>query len=274
MARKVSDVHHEAMKQNVMKEDFGWEIPVESVPLPSRGILYSPDSTLYNRETIPIRAMTAHEEDILTSQALIKEGTVINRLIKSCVTDKSFEIDDMTIGDRNALMVSVRITGYGPDYNLVTTCASCSHVNNITANLADLGIKRLTIKPVAEGKNEFEYTLPVTKKKVTFKFLTLKDELDRTAANKNEQAAFGVKLERNVTSYLKYTLVSVGGVTDKNKLHHFVTYMPAFDSKALRKFINDNEPGVDMGTSYDCEKCSHHNEFNLPVTSEFFWPST
>jgi hypothetical protein len=274
MSRKESNVHEQVMKQNIMKEEFGWEIPVESVPLPSRGILYSPDSTLFNREIVPIKAMTAHEEDILTSQAFIKEGTVINQLIKSCVTDKSFDVDDMTIGDRNALMIAIRITGYGPDYNVNTSCENCSHVNNVTVNLSDLGIKRLSIKPVKDGKNEFEFALPVTKKKVTFKFLTLKDESDRTISNRNEQAAFGVKLEKNVTSYLKYTLLSVGGVTDKSKLHHFVTYMPAFDSKALRKFINDNEPGMDMGAHYDCEKCTHRNGFNLPITSEFFWPST
>ena len=82
------------------------------------------------------------------------------------------------------------------------------------------------------------------------------------------------KLERNVTSYLKYTLQSVDGITDKSKIHHFVTYMPAYDSKTLRNFINEHEPGMDMGAHCVCEKCGHNNEFTLPITSEFFWPST
>lgn len=257
-----------------MKDDFGWEIPVESVPLPSRGLIYSPDSTLFNREVIPIRAMTAHEEDILTSQAFIKEGSVINHLIRSCITDKSFDTDDMTVGDRNALMVAIRVTGYGPEYNVAVSCESCNHTNNVAASLADLGIKRLKIKPIEDGKNEFEFQLPVTKKKVTFRFLTVKDEADRTAANRNRQGALNTKLEKNVTSYLNYAIVSVDGITDKNKIHHFVKYMPAFDSKALRKYINDNEPGMDMSSQYNCEKCTYQNTFNLPITSEFFWPST
>ena len=51
---------------NVMKDEFGWEVPVESVPLPSRGVIYSPDSLIYNTETLQIKAMTAREEDILS----------------------------------------------------------------------------------------------------------------------------------------------------------------------------------------------------------------
>ena len=64
-------------KRNVMQEDFGYEIPVESVPLPSRGICYSEENPLSMAETVDIRSMTAKDEDILTSRALIKKGTVI-----------------------------------------------------------------------------------------------------------------------------------------------------------------------------------------------------
>ena len=103
--------------RNVMKDDFGMEVPVESVPLPSRGLIYPVDSSSHNRETIEIKAMTAREEDILTSRALIKKGTVITQLIKSCVVDKSINVESMISGDRNALMTAIRITGYGSDYN-------------------------------------------------------------------------------------------------------------------------------------------------------------
>ncbi len=99
--------------KDILKEDFNWEVPVETVPLPSLGKLYDPDSTIYMRETVDIKAMTAEEEDILTSTALIRKGETIGRLIESCVVDKSFNPDDLLIGDRNALMVAIRITGYG-----------------------------------------------------------------------------------------------------------------------------------------------------------------
>ena len=98
---------------NVMKDEFGWEVPIESVPLPSKGLIYTPDSVLYNTETLQIKAMTAREEDILTSQAFVKEGTVVENLIKSCLTDKSIDVNSLISGDRNALMESSTSVYYG-----------------------------------------------------------------------------------------------------------------------------------------------------------------
>ena len=66
-----------------MKDDFGWEVPVELVPIPSKGVIYSPETSLFNKESVKIKAMTAREEDILSSQALIKEGTVLEHLVRS-----------------------------------------------------------------------------------------------------------------------------------------------------------------------------------------------
>ena len=80
--------------RNVMKDDFDYEIPIETVPLPSNGRLYAPESGLYGKETLDVRAMTAKEEDILTSRALIKKGTVITELIKSCLVDKSLQVNE------------------------------------------------------------------------------------------------------------------------------------------------------------------------------------
>ena len=109
---------HQAQQQgfstrNVMKDDFGMEVPVESVPLPSEGKIYPVDSSSHNRTHIEIKAMTAKEEDILTSRALIKKGTVISELLKSCMVDKSIRVDQLISGDRNALMTAIRVTGYG-----------------------------------------------------------------------------------------------------------------------------------------------------------------
>jgi len=274
MSEVIDSNSRHILKQNILKEDFNWEIPVESVPLPSKGMLYSPDTTLYNRETIPIKAMTAHEEDILSSQALIKEGIVIKSLINSCVTDRTFNVDELILGDRNALMIAIRVTGYGPDYKLVSSCLQCEHRNNININFGEIPINRLKINPVEDGKNEFEYTLPVTKKKVTFKFMTIKDERDKTLANKNVKNVLNTKIERNVTSFLNYSILSIDGIRDKNKIHHFIKYMPALDSKKLREFIKKNEPGMDMNHNYICQNCNYSNDLIIPLTSEFFWPST
>jgi len=262
-----------APTKNVMKEDFGWEIPVETVPLPSKGIIYSPDSTLYNRETLQIKAMTAQEEDILASQAYIKEGTVVLNLIKSCISDKSIDVDSLIAGDRNALMVSIRITGYGPEYNVGHTCVNCGKSNQVIADLSQLSIKRLKEPPTKLGENIFSFKLPVTGKTVDFKFLDGYDKKE-IAIKEKRLKGMGIYREQPVTSYLENVIVSIDGVTDKNKITHFVKNMPARDSKKLRDHIQDLEPGIDMSWKYICESCNSENNFNIPVTPEFFWPST
>ena len=110
---------------NVMKDDFGFEVPVESVPLPSKGTVYDADNPLHGKETLEIKAMTAKDEDILTSRALIKKGTVITHLLKSCLIDKTINPEHMLSGDRNAIMTALRVTGYGPEYTVEVDCPAC-----------------------------------------------------------------------------------------------------------------------------------------------------
>jgi hypothetical protein len=262
------------MRQNVMKDEFGWEVPVEAIPLPSRGSIYDPDSLLHNTETLKIKSMTAHEEDILASPAFHKEGTVMSHLISSCLVDKQIDPDDMILGDRISLMVGIRVTGYGPIYNASAPCSNCGTVNKFEADLSTLGINRLKIKPVQEGRNEFEFVLPVTKKKVTFKYLTGRDERNRAQTAKNRARVLGSKIENNVTSYLENVILSVDGVTDPLKIKHFIKNMPAFDSRKIRNFILSNEPGIDMTHKMTCQNCGTQNDVSLPITTEFFWPST
>ena len=141
---------------NVARDDFGIDIPVESVPLPSRGVVYPSNSALFDKETLDIKPMTAKEEDILMSRAYIKNGTVITKLLESCLVDKSIDVDALISGDRNALLIALRITGYGADYELELSCPECGKTNKATFDLSGLSIKRLGVDPVESGVNEFE----------------------------------------------------------------------------------------------------------------------
>lgn len=258
--------------KNVMRDDFGFEVPIESVPLPSLGIIYPVGTSLYNAQTVDIRAMTAKEEDILTSRALIKKGTVISHLLRSCVVDKTIDIDGMITGDRNAVMTALRITGYGADYTCEVDCPACGEENKQAFNLGELPIKNLKISPVQEGENMFEFMLPVTKKVVVFKFLTGKDEIDMSLEAERRKKKLGVESDNFVTTRLQYAILSVGDVKDRNKLNQFVRSMPAGDSRALRMFMDENEPGVEMKSWLTCSSCGEESEVRLPMGASFFWP--
>ena len=259
--------------RNIMQEDFGFEVPVETVPLPSRGVTYPADSPMHGKETIMIRAMTAREEDILTSKALIKKGTVISELLKSCVAEDGFDPDAALTGDRNALMVALRVTGYGAEYKVEVDCPACGQRGKQNFNLAELPIKRLAIDPVSIGANLFECELPVTKKKVRWKFLTGKEEREITQMSERRKKQ-GQLNDNLVTTRLTYSLVSVDDITDKTKIGFFIRNMPARDSLFLRKHIDNNEPGIEMKAWMDCHSCLETSEVKLPLGASFFWPES
>ena len=259
--------------RNVLKDDFGLDIPVQSVPLPSRGVIYPVDSGMHGKDEVAIKAMTAREEDILTSRALIKKGTVITELLNSAIVDEGFDPDVLLSGDRNALMTALRVTGYGTDYKVEVDCPACGARTKQQFNLAELPIQRLEIEPVAPGANLFEVELPMTKKKVRFKFLTGADERDISVMNDRKKKQ-GVKVDNLVTTRLTYSIVSVEGITDKAKIGFFIRGMPAGDSLFLRKYIDKNEPGIEMKSWMDCTSCFETSEVRLPMGAAFFWPDT
>lgn len=247
------------------------DVPVESVPLPSSGIVYPTDGVLHGRLTVDIRSMTAREEDILTSRALLKKGTVITELLKSCLMDKSIDVRSLLSGDRNAIMVALRITGYGAEYVAEVACPSCSETSKQEFDLSALPIKRLGISPVADGLNEFEFKLPVSGARVTFRFLTGSDEEEITLAQERKKK-LGNQVDNLVTTKLTYCLLSVNEKRDRSYISNFVRNMPARDSLMLRRYIDDNEPGIDMKGWINCNSCGHSEEVAMPMGASFFWP--
>ena len=258
---------------NVMRDDFGFEVPVESVPLPSKGVIYSEGGSLFGKDTVDIKPMTAKEEDILTSRAYIKNGTVLTKLLSSCIIDKSVNPDKLISGDRNALLVSLRITGYGAEYDVEVDCPECSTKSKQSFDLSQLEIKRLEVEPITIGQNLFEVKLPVTKKNVRVKFLTGEDERDMMITSERRKKS-GMKVESMITDRLSRSIVSVDGITDRNKLSFFVKNLPARDSLSLRRFLDKHEPGIIMKSWMNCPHCHEQSEVGLPMGAAFFWPDT
>lgn len=145
-----------------------FKLPTEIVDLPSKGLLYPKNNPLSSGQ-IEMKYMTAKEEDILTNQAYIADGTVFDRLFKSLIISK-INYNDLLVGDKNAILVAARILGYGKDYKF--------NYNNEehSIDLTDIKDKPLDESLYVEGVNIFNFTLPTTKSTLQFKILTHKDE--------------------------------------------------------------------------------------------------
>lgn len=256
-----------------MRKEFGIVIvPAELVKLPSAGKIYSIESGLNNREEIEIKAMTTREEDILTSRAYAKKGSTITELIRSCVVDKSVDVEQLISGDRNALMVAIRITGYGAKLSPELKCPKCNETNHPEFDLSQVSIKPIGAEPVSPGVNEFECDLPVSKAKATFKLLTAKDEEDLVNQHERKKKMFNSPVDTLMSDQLKMALLSVNGKRDRGALAFFVDNMPGQDSQALRERMLEIKPDVDMKQLFECEFCDLVEEVDIPIDREFFWP--
>lgn len=257
-----------------VKAEFGLDVPTELIPLPSCGKAYPPGHPFHGKDKVEIRCMTTREEDILVNKVYLKKGTVITELIKSCLVDRSASPSDLLTGDRNALMVAIRATGYGAEYDAEVQCSECEAKNAQQFNLGELPIKQLEIEPVAPGLNLFEFLLPYSKKTVRFKFMTGKDEEEIMATQEKQKKLNLSSGDSAVSTTLLYSIQSIDGIEDRAKIASFVRMMPARDSLALRNYIRDNEPGILMKQSVVCPSCGHEEEVSMPIGTTFLWPGT
>jgi hypothetical protein len=252
--------------------DDDFEVPVSTVPLPSRGLIYPADSALYQCESIDVKAVSADEENILSSVSLIKSGKVLSTLMRACITNRLIDPDAMLVGDRNAVLVAIRVSAYGPAYNAKITCADCGEQTDVEFNLGRVGLKNLETQPLGgPGSNSFSFLLPLSKKNVKFKMLNAAEvaALDKDVENLKKKTG----QEASVTMRLQAQITEMDGVA-QDKLPRAIKAMPARDSRALRLYMDEIAPGVDMVQEYECSACGKQEEVDIPMGTEFFWPSS
>ena len=254
---------------------FNWALPTEFVELPSKGKFYPPGHPLHNAETIEIKYMTAKEEDILTDQALLKKGIAVDRMLENIIVDKKIKLDDLLIGDKNAILVTARMTGYGADYEAKVICPSCLEAVDHNFDLEQLG--HLDFEQALEEQevektenNTFRVTLPMSKVTVECRMLNGKDE---TIISKNSLRKGRTNQTSNtLTTQLALMIVSVNGNTDKVNKLQFINAMPARDSRHLRNLMGEITPNVDMTTDFQCPKCGADAALEVPLGATFLWP--
>ena len=240
-----------------------FKFPTEEVELPSKGFLY-PEGHPLKSGKIEMKYMTAREEDILTNQNYIAKGIVLDKLLQSLIiTD--VKLKDLFIGDKNAILIASRILGYGKDYQIKYN--GQAH----TVDLSLLKNKKIDEKLFIGGKNEFDWELPHSGTKLTFRILT--DGLDKEI----EAEIKGIqKINKGaspeISTRMKYLITSVEGDTSGKTVRDFVdTYLLARDAKALRDHIIKIQPDIELKTQITNE-FDELEEIDVPISLNFFFP--
>tara|TARA_B100000963_G_scaffold342279_1_gene342972 strand:+ start:806 stop:1552 length:747 start_codon:yes stop_codon:yes gene_type:complete len=243
-----------------------FKFPTEEVELPSKGLLYPKDNPLSSGK-IEMKYMTAKEEDILTNQNYIKQGVVIDKLLKSLIVSK-VNYDDLVVGDKNAVLIAARVLGYGKDYEFMYKDGE-----KVSLDLTELETRYLDESSMIDGKNEFSYILPHTNTSITYKLLTNRDEKKIEGEIKglkkiNKQAS------PELSTRLKHMILSVNGETENKHIREFVdNYMLARDSRSFREHLRETQPDIVMKFDFMGPNGVEEDAI-IPMTAGFLWPDS
>ena len=264
-----------AVAASAAGSQFNWALATEFVELPSKGRFYPPGHPLHNETTVEIKYMTAKEEDILTDRALLKKGIAIDRVLENLIVDQRVKLDDLLIGDKNAILVKARTTGYGSEYETRVVCpnclATCDHSFDLE-ELAHIDFEYALEQEDVEltESNTFRVTLPMSKVTLECRMLNGKDESSiskKTLRNDRKNEA-----STTLTTQLGLLIVSVNGDADKLTKAKFIAAMPARDSRYLRTIMEKVTPNVEMKQEFDCDECGETSVLEVPLNADFFWP--
>ena len=244
--------------------------PTEIIDLPSKGKGYPKDHPLCGKDSIEIKFMTAKEEDILSSASLLKKGVALERFLKAIIKDQSIDPETMLSGDRNAVIIAARVSGYGSDYETKVNCPACGEVNKMTFDLTNPKIKEASKEIEIDDQGIMTVLTPMTKIEIKMKLMDGKDETYLAKQTK-------MKKDRNlpdsqITDQFKRMIVSVAGHTDNNVISMYVDKMPTVDSRFLRRVYKEASPNVEIKEMFTCRSCNFTQELEVPFGADFFWP--
>lgn len=234
------------------------------IELPSQGILYP-----NKKSNVKVSYLTTLDENILSSPNIINSGKLLDILLERKVKDLGFDTKDLLEGDRMAILVFLRSTGLGEIYRQAVINPNNGKVVEGEIDLTKLKLKKLSIHPDKNG--EFDFKLPQSEKIIKFKLLSGKDEDEIDEKDKILMERSGDNISQKITLRLEKQIMEIDGVRDKLKLSSLIKKMTLKDSRSLRKYITEIEPGVDFNTTATIQGGIVVDTF-LKFGTSFLWP--
>jgi hypothetical protein len=209
-----------------------FSLPHDVITLPSGGRFYKS-----KKKSIKVGYLTAADENLLMSN----QDDIITALVRSKLYEPDLKPSELLQGDLEAILIFLRNTAFSPDYNVSVNDPVSGERFSTTISLEELNIKQPEVEPDSFGN--YEVTLPKSGVTVKLRLLTLGDikEIEEMI-KKYPQGMVAPK----ITWTLQKQIVSVNGDEEKGVVNKFIEQMPIFDSKFIKKFLDTNEPRLDL----------------------------
>jgi hypothetical protein len=262
-----------ALQQHKQQEVKQSKFPTEIIELPSKGLLY-PETSALSSGKVEMKYMTAREEDILTSASLIKQGIVLDKLFQSLIITP-IDYNELLVGDKNAIMIAARVLGYGKEYEVeIADPFSQDDKQKLIIDLTSIEAKEYDFDSITPYENEFEVTLPVSKRLLKFQLMSHGLEAKVKADVKSQlKMTKASGIDREFSTRMKYLITSVDGNDDKQYINNFVdNELFAQDSRFVRDQIKQKTPDMDMSFVFTSNITGESQIMDIPMDVSFFWP--
>jgi len=240
-----------------------YNAPFDVISLPSLGKTYK-----NKKSNIKLSYMTTADENILSSPNLLQSGEFLEILINRKMLEPSLRYKDLLPGDRNAIMIWLRATGYGEMYPVVIEDEKGIPFETVV-NLDDLKTVELTVEPDENGL--FTFDLPLARQTIKFRLLTC-GEIDFLDKKMEEEKENNVLINNYNTYKLERMIVEVDGSKDRTFISSVANNMRLPDSKKLTEFMNTIDCGIDLDIVVKTPGGGSVATF-LPLNLNFFWPN-
>jgi hypothetical protein len=253
------DVYIQQLSQPQVNSAF------DVIPLPSEGKLYKN----FGKKSIRVAYMSTADENILTSPNLLASGQFLEILMNRKILDSEIRFKDLIPGDRDAIMLWLRATGYGNMYPIVVEDESGTPFET-EVDLNEIKTITLTVEPDENG--HFDFKLPVSGHNIKFKLLTVGEEEEISDRIEYELETLKLPVNNTNTYTLAKQIVSVNGDTNENTIRTLAENMRLGDATAFREHLETVNCGVDMNITVGTPGGGSLKTF-LPINLKFFWPN-
>lgn len=291
-----AEVESRFEQEYIPKKDSGFNAGAtfDIINLPSKGEGYKDKIS-----KVSVSYLTAYDENIIVSPNLYRDNLVIDTILNEKLMSKEIDPMDLLEGDRDAIILFLRMNGYGNEYPITATDDATGTEFSTSVDLSELKYKDFNLKGDSNGW--FPFTLPDSGVEVKFRFPTHRDNLilDRMKTaedNKLKKAVIDnyvknldtyvesdknlknedktevrqairrlekwsdsmedeeLKFNKTLTNRLTLLIMAVDGITDRAYINDFIRKMRVKDSSALRKYMSENEPGIDYNITVERPK--------------------
>ena len=222
------------MENEILYGQMNFNLPHDVVELPSRGLYYK-----NKKSAVKVGYLNATDEDVLSSG--VKNNNLLMTLLRNKLYEPEIKPEDLLDGDIEAILIFLRNTSFGPEYTINLMDPATGKMFQHTFIIDEVNFKKPNTTPNEDGT--YTTTLPRTGAIVKLRLLTLGDKSKITDMETKYPKG---RIAPTTIWTLQEQIVELNGETDRGKIIEFVQNMPIMDSKHIKRFISQNEPGLDL----------------------------